>query len=53
MEDGNIMADRDHDETSKPTENATSKGDGMSRAVRESGEEEEIELSHEELSKDR
>ncbi|RLM99910.1 uncharacterized protein C2845_PM06G27270 [Panicum miliaceum] len=53
VEDGNIMADRDCDGTSKPTENATSKGDGMSRMVRKSGEKEEIEPSHEELSKDR
>jgi len=47
------MADKDHNETHKPTEMATSEGDGMSRTVKESGDGEEIEQSHEELSNDR
>jgi hypothetical protein len=47
------MADKDHNETHKPTEMATSEGDGMSRTVKESGGGEEIEQSLEELSNDR
>ncbi|KAG2650022.1 hypothetical protein PVAP13_1NG186919 [Panicum virgatum] len=47
------MADKDHNETHKPTEMATSEGDGMSRTVKESGDGEEIEQSHEELSNHR
>ena len=53
IEDGNGMADKDRDETERPIEMTTSQGDGMSRKVKESGEGEDIEPSHEELNNDR
>jgi hypothetical protein len=47
------MADKDKIKMHKPTEMATSEGDGMPITVKETGDIEDIEPSHEELFKDR